>query len=496
MPAPGRPGSLWIETAAELAFPALSGRASADVAVVGAGIAGLAAALALQADGADVAIVELSKVGEGVTGHTTGKVTALHGLAYDKVASKFGDDGARAYAEANSWGLARVEELAAGGIDCDLERLPTITYADRDEDVTAIEREVEAANRAGLAATYVESTDLPYPIKAGVRVEQGAAINAAKLCQGMAARFVAAGGRIYEGTRAVGVDEGSPCSVRCDGGELVAESVVLATNIPFLDRDLFFARTSPHRSYCIAFETANPVHGMYINASAPTRSLRPAPVAGAELIVLGGEGHKVGQADNHTGSYERLAQFATTHFPDAEFRWRWSSQDYIPADDVPYIGRLRDRVYVATGMKKWGLAHGLVAGRIFADLAAGRESPWAELYDPTRIKPRASALKLIEENLNVAKRFLLDRLRWRGGLDEVAPGSGRVIGRGRRQLAVYRDEAGAAIALSARCTHLGCIVAWNDAEHTWDCPCHGSRFDVEGRVVNGPATSDLERAEL
>ena len=488
---PGKPGSPWIEAGGFTAYPALQGEVKADIAIVGGGLVGLAAALALQEEGLDVALVEMDRIGHGVTGHTTGKVTPLHGLVYDKLRRSFGDEGARAYAAANLAGLERVEALARKGLDCDREPLPTITYADREEDVRSIEKEVEAATVAGLKARYVESTDLPYSVKAGIRIEEGVAINAAKLCVGLADRIVAGGGSIFEQTRAVGLDEGNPCRVRTESGELVAESVVLATNLPFTDRDLFFAKAHPERSYCIEFECAERVRGMYINASSPTRSLRPGS-PGKNTVVLGGESHKVGQEEDQAGSYRRLADFAHQSFSDVQVGWRWSAQDYIPADGIPYIGRLRDRVYVATGLKKWGLAHAMAAAGLFADLAAGRENPWAELYDPGRINPTSSIGSLLRENLNVGKRFFLDRLRNRGSIEKVGPGEGRVVASGRRQLAVYRSAEGKVHALSARCTHLGCIVAWNDAEGSWDCPCHGSRFDVDGRVLNGPAVKDLE----
>jgi glycine/D-amino acid oxidase-like deaminating enzyme/nitrite reductase/ring-hydroxylating ferredoxin subunit len=489
---PGRSGSTWIEAASFTDYPALEGAVKADVAVVGGGIAGLAAALALQGEGLDVAVVEMDRIGHGVTGHTTGKVTPLHGLVYDKLRRRFGEDGARAYASANLAGLEQIESLARKGLDCDREPLPTITYAHREEDIGSIEAEVDAAQAAGLDARYMESTDLPYPVKAAVRIEEGLGINAAKLCVGLADRVMAGGGAIFERTRALKLEEGSPCRVRTQAGELVADSVVLATNIPFTDRDLFFARESPERSYCIEFGCEERLHGMYINASSPTRSLRPGSPG---AVVLGGESHKVGQTGDHAAAYKRLAEFAGEHFVDVEVRWRWSTQDFVPADGVPYIGRLRDRVYVATGLKKWGLAHSMAAAMIFADLAAGRESPWAELYDPARINARASIGTVLKENLNVAKVFFFDRVRKRAGMGDVRPGEGRVVGAGRRQLAVYRSPGGEVKALSARCTHLGCIVSWNDAERSWDCPCHGSRFDVDGKVLSGPAVDDLEPAE-
>jgi nitrite reductase/ring-hydroxylating ferredoxin subunit len=283
--------------------------------------------------------------------------------------------------------------------------------------------------------------------------------------------------------------------VRTTRATVRARRVVLATHFPFLDRGLYFARMHPERSYSIAVALDEPPPpGMYISAGKPTRSLRTHPVAGRELLILGGEGHKVGHGGDTRERYAALERFAREHFAVASVEYRWSSQDNMPADGLPYVGRLwplSDRLYTATGFRKWGLAQAASAAEILRDLVRGRRHPLAEVYDPRRLSLRA-APSVVKENADSALRFVGDRLVKRGRASRpLAPGEGRVVSRRGRQVAVARDDAGALHAVSARCTHLGCIVAFNPAERSWDCPCHGSRFALDGDVLQGPATRPL-----
>jgi Rieske Fe-S protein len=240
---------------------------------------------------------------------------------------------------------------------------------------------------------------------------------------------------------------------------------------------------------------------MYISASSPTRSIRFHPVAGRELLILGGEGHKVGQGHPTEPRYAVLEDFAREHFGVREIAYRWSTQDNYSADGAPLVGRLTPRSrrsYTATGFRKWGLAMGAAAARMLADAVAGRENPWQPFFDTNRLTPLASAADLAKENANVGFHFFADRVTRRSADDasDLAPGEGKVVSRHGRQIAVARDDDGVLHAVSARCTHLGCIVAWNDAERSWDCPCHASRFAPDGSVLHGPAVNPLGRRDL
>jgi nitrite reductase/ring-hydroxylating ferredoxin subunit len=292
--------------------------------------------------------------------------------------------------------------------------------------------------------------------------------------------------------------------VETPSGRIRARHVVVATQLPFLDRGLHFARAHPLKSYAVSApvdEAAAP-RGLYLSVDEPTRSLRSAPGSeGARHLVVGGESGRPGGEEDTEVRFLALEAFAREHF-GAEAELRWSAHDYVPVDGLPYIGPIRygeERVHVATGFAKWGLTKGMIAARLVADAIAGRPSRGASLYDARRLSPRASAAGLATENARVARRFVGDRLRRRPELEEVdaiAPGQGALVRAGGRQLAVYRDEEGVEHVLSARCPHLGCIVGWSEADRGWACPCHGSRFTGEGELLQGPATEGLSREPL
>jgi glycine/D-amino acid oxidase-like deaminating enzyme/nitrite reductase/ring-hydroxylating ferredoxin subunit len=493
--------SLWLETAERSPRPALREDIHVDVCVVGAGIAGLSAAHELSLRGATVAVLEARFVGAGASGYNTAKLSSLHGLTYARLESRLGGEHARLYAEANQRGIARVVELAADlGIDCDLRRKPNVVYTEEDAERGRIEHEVEAALRAGLPARLVEQSDLPYPIAAAVQVDDQAEFHPVRYLEGLARALAAGGVRVHEGTLAVSVDAGSPCRVRTEAGRTVtAGSVVVATHLPFLDRGLYFARCHPERSYVVAglHDGTTARTGMYLSTESPAHSIRAHEIDGRTWLLVGGESHKMGQADA-AERYSRLEGWARERFSVDPVR-RWATQDQMPVDGVPYIGPVdlvSSNVFVATGFRKWGLAMGAAGGELLAALVERRGHPWAELFDTRRLRLRASAATFVKENLNVALRFFGDRVVKRGQLDAISRGEGRIVGAGLGQRAVYRDDAGALQALSARCTHLGCIVNWNSGESTWDCPCHGSRFGARGEVIMGPAVRPLPGRDL
>lgn len=498
--------SYWVATVPEgdsPAYPVFSGGGTVDVAVVGAGIAGLTTALRLVQEGASVALLEADRVASGVTAYTTAKVTSLHGLTYASVESGFGPEGAAAYAEANQAGLAEVVRLVGEhAIDCTCERLPAFTYTEEPERGGEVEAEVAAAVRAGLAARFTTEVGLPYPVQAAIRVENQLQFHPRRYCLGLAAALVEAGGAIYEQTRVLDVDEDDDgVRVLTAVGELRAGSAVLCTQLPVVDPAALFARTHPARSYALAVRLRDPApEGMHLSADSPTRSVRPISVGG-NTAVIGGEGHKVGHDPDTGARYAALEGWARERFEVEEITHRWSAHDYMPADGVPYIGRLSPgarRLYVATGFGKWGMTTGTAAALIIADAIAGRSNPWAFLFDATRLNPKGSARSVVTETVDVAKRFVGDRLRSLGAdpAVDLAPGQGGVRDLDGERVAAYRDDHGRLHAVSARCTHLGCLVAWNVAELSWDCPCHGSRFDVDGGVLCGPATRPLDGVEI
>ena len=313
------------------------------------------------------------------------------------------------------------------------------------------------------------------------------------------------GSHVLELTRATDVRNGSRCEIETTSGTVRAAQVVVATQMPFLDRGLYFMRAHPMKSYVIAAPIGDgqAPRGMYISVDQPTRSIRSTPSEdGGRMLIVGGEGHKPGDDPDTNARYARLEAFMRERFDLDGAEYRWSTHDYIPVDKLPYIGRLRrgvDNIYVATGFAKWGLTKGTLAAQIISDAILGRENEWAELYDSTRLDARHSVAQFAKENAGVGLRFFGDRLRPRDGredVDRLAPGEGTIARVGPKQVAAYRDDDGELHVLSARCTHLGCIVGWNPADRAWECPCHGSRFAADGTLVQGPATADLPRESL
>jgi glycine/D-amino acid oxidase-like deaminating enzyme/nitrite reductase/ring-hydroxylating ferredoxin subunit len=468
-----------------------------DVAVLGGGIVGVTAALMVAREGARTALVEARRIGGGVSGNTTAKLSSLHGLTYDRLRSSVGEEAARAYGEANESGIARVagfvEELE---IDCGLRRKPNFTYTESPQQRDAIEAEVAAAGSLGLPAAYTEDTELPFPVAAAVRFDDQADFHPYRYVRGLLEAAERAGCQTFESTRAMGIDGGA---VRTESGAKVrADRVIVATHIPFLDRGLFFARTHPERSYALAVRTPGPaLEGMYLSAGSPVRSLRSHATADGELLIVAGESHRVGGGDE-VDRYRTLEAFARERFGAESFEHRWSAQDNISEDGLPFVGRLvpfSDRVLVVTGLRKWGLAMGTTAAALVAETVLGREHPLATFFRPERLHPTAAAPALASHNARSGLRFVADRVARRGSTDGISRGEGRVVAAGLGQAAVYRDDSGVVHTMSARCTHLGCIVSWNRADRSWDCPCHGSRFGPLGDVIRGPATSPLARRE-
>ncbi len=458
---PAKPGSfaavlrsLWLEGRDVAARPPLEHDISVDVAVVGAGIVGLTTALLLEREGLDVAVLEMRRVASGATGYTTAKLSSLHGLTYSRLKRTLGTESARAYGDANEAGIACVFELAEElGIDCDLRRKPNYTYTEDSSEADTVREEAEVARGLGLPATYVEETDLPFPVAGAVRFDDQAEFHPVKYVDGIAA---ALRGPLHEHTRVTGIDSGRLTTA--DGPRVRAGHVVVATHLSFLDRGLYFARCHPERSYVVAGRVSEAPAGMYLSTESPAHSIR----AHGEWLLVGGESHKTGQADA-AERYERLGGWARERF-GLEPELRWSTQDQMPVDGVPYVGRhdpLSSNLWVATGFRKWGLAMGTAAAELLAAQIAGREHAWAELFDPNRVRALAGGPTFAKENANVAFHFMADRVLKRG-----AP----------------------------RCTHLGCLLDWNGAEETWDCPCHGSRFAATGEVIEGPAVHPLRDA--
>ncbi|MPZ72197.1 MAG: FAD-dependent oxidoreductase [Nitriliruptorales bacterium] len=501
---PGTQASYWIESTSRDPIGSAPAQRTVDVAVIGAGMVGLTAADLLKKAGSTVAVIEMHGVAEGVSGYTTAKISAGQGTRYSSLTSKYDEETARAYAASNTAALEYLAALVeAEGVDCEFARKDNYVFAASDEEVSSVEREAEAAAAAGLATELVSTTPLPFDVPLALRQRNQAQFHPRKYLLHLARNIDGDGSFILENTRATGVSDGSPCRIETTDGDVTARDVIVATQLPFLDRGLFFARAHPYREHVVTVRVPGSAvpDGMFISAGSPTRSVRSTPYGDGALLIVSGEKHKTGAELRTDECYRRLQEWAEQHFEVLGHEYRWSAQDYYPVDALPYIGKLNrmtQHLYTATGFAAWGMTNGTLAAMLLSDAILGRENPWASLYDSNRINPIRSATAFVKENVKVAGHFVGDRLSKEGAdsTDDLAPGEAAVVGGGGTPVAAYRDPGGLLHAVSARCTHMGCLVKWNHGERSWDCPCHGSRFAPDGTVLNGPAARPLESQDV
>lgn len=495
----GQATSVWMATEPGTPRAGLVGDRAFDVVVVGAGIAGLTTADFLARSGVRVAVIERGRVAAGVSGFTTAKVTSLHTLRYARLTKLFGKERAQQYGAANQWAVEHIAEtVASRGIDCGFSRDRALTYAMTDSGRGEVEREASAASKLGLPAGFTESLDLPFPTRGAVCFRDQARFHPRQYLLHLADSIETHGGVVYEETVFESLkEEEGVCTVRTASGTLKADRVVIASHYPVHDDALFFARLYPHRSYAYAVEVEGPrPDGMYISAEEPERSVRRLDLDGRELLIIGGELHKTGQDPDTVARYQVLADWCRAAFPVNEFLYHWSTQDPSTPDGVPFIGRINprtERVYVATGFDGWGMTGGTVAGRLICDQIMGRANPWAEVFDPNRNELRGAGT-LVTENLNVAANIVsgIAHVPPHKNPEDIAPGEAELVTWDGKALAVHRDDHGVIHQVSCACTHMGCYVTWNSAEKSWDCPCHGSRFDPDGSVLHGPAVKGLD----
>jgi glycine/D-amino acid oxidase-like deaminating enzyme/nitrite reductase/ring-hydroxylating ferredoxin subunit len=501
---PNYTNSVWSEATPAPPYPPLEGNVAVDVAVIGGGITGITAALLLSRAGRRVAVVEARRIGKGETGKTTAHLTEALDVPYEKLVSRFGVDGARLAAAGQRAAIERIATFAEEcAIACDFRRMPGYVIAETRAERAALEREAATAAKLGVAAALVDRAPVPFPIAGALRFENQASIHPRLYLQGLERAFVAMHGQIFEDTQVVAIDEGEPCRVISDRGVVAARDVIVAAHVPIVNRFLLHAKLAAYRTYVLGVELGGDAgigDGLYWDMAEPYHYIRPQAVGGRRYLLVGGEDHKVGEADDTTAPFERLEAYVRAHFGRdvAPTDYRWSGQIVVSADGLPYIGRnsLSHDVYVATGYAGNGITQGTLAATVLTDEICGVANPFGELLDATRIKPLASAGAVLSQNLDYPRHMLTDRLG--GGaagaaaLEAIPPGEGQVVSLDGQRLAVYRNANGQLGAVSPVCTHLGCVVHWNTTEKSWDCPCHGSRFDPHGRVLNGPAVAALE----
>jgi glycine/D-amino acid oxidase-like deaminating enzyme/nitrite reductase/ring-hydroxylating ferredoxin subunit len=484
--------SLWrdrapIETDADLT------RDRYDDLVVGAGLTGLVTALLLARSGRAVAVVEAREVGAVTTGNTTGKVSLLQGTRLSHILERQSTRVAEAYVEANREGAAWLLRFCdEHGVD--YQRRTAVTYAADSGSVEAARAEHEAARRLGLPVVWRDDADVPFPYAGGTTLDDQAQLDAMELLDALVTEVRREGGTVVTGRRVVTAPLTEPTHVELDDGSHVdAENVVLATGIPVLDRGLYFAKVEPQRSYALAFRHPSPPEPMFLSAGSPTRSVRDAPSSDGRLLLIGGQGHTVGRARSTLEHLDALRVWTHEWFPGAEETHAWSAQDYASHDGLPAIGALprgRGHVYLATGYGKWGLTNAVAAALSLSKQIHGHEATWQRPISHRITRP-SGALEIARLNAAVGAHLVGDLLRAQLRTPHpAAEGVGRVARRGAVPVGEARVD-GRHCSVIAVCTHLGGTLTWNDAERSWDCPLHGSRFGPDGDVLEGPATRPL-----
>jgi glycine/D-amino acid oxidase-like deaminating enzyme/nitrite reductase/ring-hydroxylating ferredoxin subunit len=493
-----RTDSLWWATHQLRRFAPLTRDLDIDVAVVGAGITGLTAAVRLAREGRRVALIERDEVGTGETGNTTAHLTEAVDARYQAIGKDFGEEGARRVARSSREAIDWMETLVGGlGLRVGFSRVPGYLYAEHRADVDALAGELDAAQRAGCAVSWVDEVPLPFKTFGAIRWERQAQVHATAYLEALVHEALAQGVRIYGRTPVVGVEDGEPCLVTTDHGQVRARDVFVAAHVPINNRVLLLTKIAAYRSYAIAGEVSVQVPpGLFWDTAGPYHYTRSENIGGRHYLIVGGEDHRTGEDADTEQCYMRLRAYARDRFGLTEERFRWSGQIMEPVDGLPYIGlnAASQHVYVATGFSGNGMTFGTLAGLMVSDLVLGRANPYAELYQATRVKPFASAAEYLSENVSFPAHLVTDRLaslETDVAAESLSRGEGGIFAGKDGKVAVCRDQSGALHSVSAVCTHLGCHVAWNQAEQSWDCPCHGSRFSLDGSVINGPAVADL-----
>jgi glycine/D-amino acid oxidase-like deaminating enzyme/nitrite reductase/ring-hydroxylating ferredoxin subunit len=501
--------SLWVATTPMPEAPRLTGDEHADVVVVGAGIVGLCTALILQREGVRVALVEAGELASGASGYTTAKLTTQHGLIYSRLVEDLGRERAEMYARANEAGMDFIaSQTQLLGIDCELETLPAFVWAASDSECERCMDESSVAASLGLPATFVSRVGLPVENLGAVRFDSQMQFHPRRFLAGIARSFVEMGGRIYTHSRVLDVEcENGHVIARCESGSVRAQRAVIATHLPIINRSLHFAMNRYRRSYVVAVECDLDLGGMYISVSGlhsgeGGRSLRSAREGKRRLLLVGGEGHEVGHLD--ADPYQVLERWGIDELGAGPAQYTWSTQDPFSLDGRPFVGQLLDRgqrgyerVYGATGFGGWGMSNGAAAALMISSLILKGHCQWLEAFDARRRMTLAKPASLAQ-GARTAASVVRAHLPLTGHaqIDEILPGEGQVVSVGAHRVAAAREADGRLRAVSAVCTHMGCEVAFNGAERSWDCPCHGSRFDLDGRVIEGPATRSLEVIEV
>ena len=474
--------SIWSESCKFRKREVLDKDIKTDTIIIGAGMAGILIGYMLKQNGIDVILIDAAEMASGNTKNTTAKITSQHDLIYDKLISEFGEKKARQYAKANELAIKKYKEITKERkIECEFEEKSAYVYSLNE--VENIKKEVEAANKLGISAEFVESINLPFEIKGAVKFNNQAQFNPLKFLKDISNDLV-----IYENTRALEIKENLVITNR---GNITANNIVVATHYPIMNAPgYYFMKMHQERSYVIALENADNVNGMYIDVEENGCSFRNYK----DLLLLGAIDQRTGENEKG-GCYDKLRKIAKDLYPNSKEKYHWSAQDCMTIDKIPYIGKYSDKtpnIYVATGFNKWGMTSSMVSAMIISDMILDKENDFSEIFSPKRFDLSLSIGNIANDMIETAKNFIAQKIYIPSSkIEHIKNGHAGIVEYNDEKIGVYKNNDGKEFIVSTKCPHLGCQLGWNADELTWDCPCHGSRFDYKGRLIGSPATKDL-----
>lgn len=493
--------SLWLnENSINKNFESLNKNISTDVCIIGAGIFGLTCGYYLSKSGLKVCILDKNDISTKTTGHTTGKITSQHGLFYTYLVETFGNKFAKDYLFANEEAIRNIKNIIdIEDIKCDLESESSFVYTTTKSDISKIKQEVDCVNSLGFPANFVTKTSLPFKIYGGIQFKNQAQFNPIKYSSGLCNSIIKGNGNLYTNTLVNDIKRvGDNFITISDGGKIESKYVILASHYPFINfPGMYFLKMYQATSYVIGIDSNKSFFdGMYISSSYPVYSFRTANYKGKKILLLGGSNHKTGNSVNYKETYYALEGYARKLYPDCKILFRWNTNDCITLDKIPYIGNfsnLINNLYIGTGFNKWGMSTSNVAANIICDSILGKHNSYSYLFDSNRLNPiknRTELKNMISESINsfALRKFKHSTLN----LENISNNSGGIVEINNKKVGIYKDLSGNLFAVNPICSHLGCLLSWNDVDKTWDCPCHGSRFDYKGKILYGPAIKDLE----
>lgn len=480
----------------EKKYPALEQGDVVDVAIIGGGITGITTASNLVKAGLKVVVIEQGRIGLGSTGYSTGNLY-VPTAKFNTILTKHDGAALEAVIKSRAAAMAFIEEkIREYNIECGYSRVPWYYFATRESDIKEVDNERSAMKYAHLESVDSVPSEFPFPVMSIIKVENQAQFNPLQYVRALAAAIEGDRCRIYENSRVTAVTDGEPCLVETHKGVITAAKVIQATHTP---KGVYavHAMMEVFREYAVAAKLKIPFEpGIYwLREGSEKYSIRTyTNETGSYLIALS-ETYKTGHKENTKQNFERIEEFIRSLFSTDEFIYRWAAQNYSPADSLPYIGTspLQKNTFIATGFEADGLVFGTAAAMILSDIITGRYNQYAKVFDPKRFTPVASAGKTVKENIDVLTHLISDYIiKSPDDLITIQPGEGKIVEYNGKKGAASRDESGKLHVVSAVCPHLGCLVHWNNAEKSWDCPCHGSRFEADGHFIEGPAFNDLK----